>query len=44
MKDTKPGDGIKSLKTSNIFRIVNFELYARQVSTCNLLVNFMSYI
>jgi len=27
-KDTKPGEGIKSLKTSRAFRIVNFELYA----------------
>ncbi|BET01682.1 unnamed protein product [Nesidiocoris tenuis] len=25
--EPKPGDGIKSLKTSNVFRVVNFELY-----------------
>ena len=31
--EKKPGDGIRSLKTSNIFRNVNFELYARPVST-----------
>jgi hypothetical protein len=30
--EKKPGDGIRSLKTSNIFRNVNFELYARPVS------------
>ncbi|XP_054263907.1 small integral membrane protein 8-like [Macrosteles quadrilineatus] len=27
-KEAKPGDGIKSLKTSSVFRVVNFELYA----------------
>jgi len=27
--ERKPGDGIRSLKTSNLFRNVNFELYAR---------------
>jgi len=26
-----PGDGIRSLKTSGVFRAVNFELYARPV-------------
>lgn len=28
-KEVSPGDGIKSLKTSNIFRLVNFELYTK---------------
>lgn len=27
-----PGDGIRSLKTSKIFRVVNFELYTKPVS------------
>jgi len=32
MKDREtstPGDGIKSLKTSRVFRIINFELYSK---------------
>ncbi|KAF7287156.1 small integral membrane protein 8 [Rhynchophorus ferrugineus] len=28
-KEVKPGDGIRSLRTSNLFRAVNFELYAK---------------
>ena len=28
---SEPGEGIRSLKTSSIFRAVNFELYARPV-------------
>jgi hypothetical protein len=33
MKDrqTAPGDGIRSLKTSRVFRIINFELYSKPV-------------
>lgn len=27
-----PGDGIRSLKSTGIFRAVNFELYAKPVS------------
>lgn len=27
-----PGEGLRSLKTSNVFRTLNFELYARPVS------------
>lgn len=26
-----PGEGIRSMKTSNVFRAVNFELYAKPV-------------
>nr|CAD7407511.1 unnamed protein product [Timema poppensis] len=29
MKDPSPGDGLRSLKTSNVFRAINFELYAK---------------
>ncbi|KAE8737419.1 hypothetical protein FOCC_FOCC017114 [Frankliniella occidentalis] len=28
-QEPAPGDGIRSLKTSNVFRVVNFELYAK---------------
>ncbi|XP_019871449.1 small integral membrane protein 8 [Aethina tumida] len=28
-KEAKPGEGIRSLKTSNLFRAINFELYVR---------------
>jgi hypothetical protein len=28
----KPGEGLRSLKTSSVFRTLNFELYARPVS------------
>ena len=27
-----PGEGIRKLKTSNVFRTLNFELYVRPVS------------
>jgi hypothetical protein len=30
-KEVKPGDGIRSMKTSNVFRVVNFELYSTPV-------------
>ena len=30
--DARPGEGIRTLKTSNVFRTLNFELYARPVS------------
>lgn len=29
----QPGEGIRSLKTSSAFRVLNFELYAKPVST-----------
>ncbi|CAL8104642.1 unnamed protein product [Orchesella dallaii] len=32
-KQHEPGEGIRSLKTSNIFRTLNFELYARPNKT-----------
>ena len=28
----RPGEGLRSLKTSNVFRTLNFELYTRPVS------------
>lgn len=28
----KPGEGIRSLKSSTAFRVINFELYAKPVS------------
>ena len=28
----QPGEGIRSMKTSSVFRAVNFELYAKPVS------------
>ena len=30
--DARPGEGLRTLKTSNVFRTLNFELYARPVS------------
>jgi hypothetical protein len=35
MSDKKapaPGDGLRSLRTTGVFRVVNFELYAKPVS------------
>ena len=31
-----PGEGIRSMKTSSVFRAVNFELYAKPVSCFNV--------
>lgn len=31
--EAKPGDGIRSLQTSRVFRIANFELYTKPVSS-----------
>lgn len=32
----EPGDGIRQVKTTNVFRLINFELYTRPVSfICN---------
>lgn len=31
-KQAASGEGLRSLKTSNLFRVVNFELYAKPVS------------
>jgi hypothetical protein len=31
-KTPSPGDGLRSLRSTGIFRVVNFELYARPVS------------
>ncbi|CAH1368646.1 unnamed protein product [Tenebrio molitor] len=28
-KEPTPGDGLRSVKTTNLFRAVNFELYAK---------------
>lgn len=35
--NVKPGDGIRSLKTSSFFRALNFELYATPNKTIMLL-------
>lgn len=32
-KEPAPGDGIKKLKTSRAFRVINFELYTAPVSS-----------
>lgn len=29
----KPGDGIRSMQSTTVFRVVNFELYAKPVRT-----------
>ena len=29
---SKPGEGIRSIRTTNLFQIINFELYAKPVS------------
>ena len=31
-KPQNPGEGIRDIKTTNVFRVVNFELYAKPVS------------
>lgn len=32
----QPGDGIRSMQSTSLFRAVNFELYARPVSSSSL--------
>lgn len=32
-RSTEPGSGIRSMKTTTAFRVVNFELYAKPVSS-----------
>lgn len=45
MAESKPGDGIKSLKTSNAFKIINFELYTTPVSILSyVLFNSITYL
>ncbi len=34
-KDDKPGSGIRSARTTSLFRAVNFELFATPVSYIN---------
>lgn len=34
-KPHQPGEGIRSMKSTTLFRAVNFELYAKPVSTSN---------
>ena len=48
LKNTKPseqapGEGIRKLKTTNVFRTLNFELYVKPVSILNKL-EFFIYI
>ena len=33
---SEPGEGLRSVATTNVFRAVNFELYAKPVSTYRL--------
>ncbi|CAH0557336.1 unnamed protein product [Brassicogethes aeneus] len=53
-KEPAPGDGIRSLKTSRIFKAVNFELYAKPnlaimglgliaLATCTGYIAYMRY-
>lgn len=35
-KKAMPGDGIRSMKTSNIFRALNFELYVKPVGVLTI--------
>ena len=37
-KGQMPGEGLRSLKTSNVFRTLNFELYTRPVSIITSLI------
>lgn len=30
-KEPAPGDGIRSMRSTNVFRAINFELYAKPV-------------
>lgn len=32
-KQYNPGEGIRSMKSTTVFRAINFELYAKPVST-----------
>ena len=36
---SEPGEGLRSVKTTNVFRAVNFELYAKPVSIFHLLTS-----
>lgn len=36
-QEAAPGDGIRSMKTTNVFRVVNFELYAKPVSSMTIM-------
>ena len=33
---SEPGEGLRSVATTNVFRAVNFELYAKPVSICHV--------
>lgn len=33
-EEKKPGDGIRSMRSTTAFRVVNFELYAKPVCIC----------
>ena len=32
LEASKTGDGIKGIRTTNLFKVINFELYAKPVS------------
>lgn len=38
----KPGDGIRSMRSTTLFRAVNFELYAKPVSV-SLILLFLNF-
>jgi len=41
-KDPAPGDGLRSLRSTGVFRVVNFELYAKPVSITSKTEHFSS--
>lgn len=41
--ETPGGDGIRSLKTSGVFRAVNFELYAKPVNLALKILHVYKY-
>ena len=43
-KEYSPGDGIRSMRTTGLFRAVNYELYAKPVSDRIFVSEFTDYI
>jgi len=35
-KQQSPGDGIRSMRSTGVFRLINFELYTKPVGTSKL--------
>lgn len=42
--DEKPGDGIRSMRSSTAFRVINFELYAKPVRNFTFYISTASYL